>query len=231
MIELYAVNIDSHIDDQSFRLVKGKISLEKRAKIERFRNFADAKRSLFGELVVRYLISRKLNIRNEEIIFAENDYGKPICMNAPNLHFNISHSANMIVCAIALHTPVGIDVEEIQAVDNSIIKHFFTHIEADYITKRMRDQQNEAFFRIWCAKESYLKALGKGLYRSLDSFSIVVQDQDISLKENDMNDPFWFQEYNISPQYITIVCGQSCEFAQIEFISSNELIDHFIYRA
>lgn len=182
-------------------------------------------------MIVRCLISRKLNIHNEEIVLKENNYGKPICLNDPNLHFNISHSSDMVVCAIASNTPVGIDIEKIQLADNAIIKQFFTHTEANYINSRKKEQQNEAFFRIWCAKESYLKALGKGLYQPLDSFSIIVRDKNIYLNNTGIEGPFLFQEYNISPHYMMIACGQSHKFAQVKFISLHRLIRHFIYQA
>lgn len=54
-------------------------------------------------------------------------HGKPLIKNS-NIHFNISHSRKYTICAIG-NTPVGIDIQEINPLDEqqiiSIVNHFF----------------------------------------------------------------------------------------------------------
>ncbi|MEW9502394.1 4'-phosphopantetheinyl transferase superfamily protein [Jeotgalibacillus marinus] len=37
------------------------------------------------------------------------------------------------------------------------------------------------FYQLWCTKESYIKSVGKGLYIPLDSFSIQILDDHITI--------------------------------------------------
>ena len=60
--------------------------------------------------------------------------------------------------------PVGVDIEKIRDVNLKIKDRFFCTAEKENI------KTNEDFFRIWTAKESYIKYLGTGLHTPLNSF-------------------------------------------------------------
>jgi len=229
MVDVYAVKIVTNIDIKSFNLLKKYISFNKKQRIERYRRFEDAQRSLVGELLIRFLICKNLNVYNKNITFSSNQYGKPELLHHDHFHYNISHSDNLVVCCI--HSlPVGIDVEKIQDFDSSIAKHFFSIDEYNYILNSENFNKNDLFFRIWCAKESYIKALGKGLFIPLDSFSIKVVDENISLKENNAANnanKFSFKEYKLSSKYMIVACGQSITFSDVHYIQLNDLINFF----
>jgi hypothetical protein len=73
-----------------------------------------------------------------------------------NICFNISHSANYVVCAIA-DSPVGIDIEGGRKVNRSVAKRYFTEEEIESI------HSDEDFFKIWTFKEALGKYTGEGL--------------------------------------------------------------------
>ena len=110
--------------------------------------------------MLRKLLAGYSNLAPDEIKFAEGLNKKPFAENAnlSDLHFNISHSADIILIAIS-NSEIGVDVEK---VDNSfsyeeILPHNFSDEEIDFI------KNPEDFYLLWTRKESLLKATAKGL--------------------------------------------------------------------
>jgi len=92
----------------------------------------------------------------EEKIFRD-ERGKPQIADGC---FNLSHSGGMCVLVISDHA-VGCDVEQIRSVPTRILTHCFTAYEREAVFAS-RDRE-AMFFKIWTAKESYLKMTGEGI--------------------------------------------------------------------
>ena len=72
--------------------------------------------------------------------------GKPFFPDRPDICFNLSHSHGAAVCA--LHDkPVGIDVEKLRPAPRRLAE----------------GMEDEAFFRLWTAKEATVKRSGQGI--------------------------------------------------------------------
>jgi len=110
-----------------------------------------------------------------------NNYGKPFIANKKNIHFNLAHSGG-IVCCIVDNFPVGIDVELISPIDLDIAFNFFSSKECFNLSNLPANEQIKYFYKLWVLKESYIKAEGKGLSISLNSFSFGINNNQISLK-------------------------------------------------
>ena len=89
-------------------------------------------------------------------------------VNAPHVHFNISHAGKYIVCIVS-DEPVGIDIELLKSADLKIAERFFTSDETEYI---MLGEQTLRFCEVWTMKESRIKREGLGLHKPLNSFSV-----------------------------------------------------------
>lgn len=95
-------------------------------------------------------------------------FEKPSFVHAPDIHFSVSHSENYWVC-IMDHHPVGIDLQFNQRVNaESIARRHFHPLEALWLEKHPED-----FFRIWTAKEAFVKYTGKGIDNDFDAFAVV----------------------------------------------------------
>ena len=68
-------------------------------KAARFKFTAGAQRQIFGELMVRAILCDKFHYQNSQISFEYSGNGKPFLKNNRNIHFNISHSGDWVVCA------------------------------------------------------------------------------------------------------------------------------------
>ena len=114
----------------------------------------------------------KRHLGNGEFTLVKNEHGKPRVQNCSDFHFNISHSGHWVVLACG-ETEVGIDVETIRmdSKKEKIARRFFTQAEQNYV---FQDETgfDDRFYQIWTAKESYLKCLGMGLQKALNSFCV-----------------------------------------------------------
>ncbi|RXZ79616.1 4'-phosphopantetheinyl transferase superfamily protein [Paenibacillaceae bacterium] len=205
-MDIFAVNIMDMISeplsywDKTMKLV----SAQKAEKLSRYRLKEDFVRSLLGELLLRVQLARLLQLPNHEIVFDANLYGKPYLIGHP-LEFNISHAGNWVVCALS-HTVVGIDIEEIKAMDIGIAERFYAKKEyADLLAKAAEERQTY-FYELWTLKESYIKAIGLGLSLPLDTFSFQITGNDIVVEDSQPRAKFFFRQYPVNSKYKLAVC-------------------------
>jgi 4'-phosphopantetheinyl transferase len=105
----------------------------------------------------RAALSAWLGVPEHELRFAKGVHGKPYLPDWPGVHFNISHSGALFVCAISEAAEIGVDVERIREVP-----------EKEHIAERYGLDANR-FFETWTEREAYLKALGLGVFGLEDS--------------------------------------------------------------
>lgn len=210
-MEVYALKIDKNIKRTTFYRYLTFLTKKKQLKIMRLHRYEDALRSLIADILLRTIVAEKVQISNKDIIFINNEYGKPFLKMYDNFEFNISHSDEWVVCAIDNY-PVGIDVQKVLPIDLNIAKQFFTKIEYEFLETKDASQKLLSFYDLWSLKESYVKADGKGLSIPLDSFSIIIKNEGISLyTENEFRECF-FKQYHINNNYKLSVCGCENDF-------------------
>ena len=98
-----------------------------------------------------------------------NAYGKPGLPGVKDLHFNVSHAGDWVVCAVS-HQELGVDVERLRDIDLRLAERFFHASEVRRLAQAGGTRRRDLFFELWTAKEAFLKADGRGLQRALDSF-------------------------------------------------------------
>ena len=92
--------------------------------------------------------------------------GKPRFKGQDVICFNISHCDGVVVCAFS-NQEIGIDVEKIQDVTQSMLKKILTENEQKILSKYENDEEeyNKLFYKFWTFKGSYLKWEGSGFYK------------------------------------------------------------------
>lgn len=124
--------------------------------------------------ILREILGKYANIPAQDIHFSYSEYGKPY-LQFPRLSFNISHTDECMLVAIAHHNnEIGIDIERINSqVDClALAQEFCTHNEFRKLADLSSEEQILAFFRCWTRKEAYVKAIGKGFYYALNQFEV-----------------------------------------------------------
>ncbi len=112
--------------------------------------------------------------------------------------------------------------------DFNIARRFFSKCEIAYLGRLSPVIQKEYFWKFWTLKESYLKAIGTGLYKSLDSFSIQIGgDNQISLygtKHTDVK----FKDYDLFEDYKLAVCSYEMPIPEnVTILSLDTLLELF----
>ena len=156
------------------------MSEKKKARIDGFRYTDDKKRSVVGEMLIKKAVSHITGVSSEEISLRTTSNGKPYIEDS-DIHFNISHCQDWVVCAIH-NTPIGIDIEKIRPINLKIAKRFFTAEEQNYVFSRIPKEEDfdktadsdmlKRFFEVWTGKEAYLKYKGTGITDSLNTLSV-----------------------------------------------------------
>ena len=125
------------------------------------------------------LLTYALKLEGEDLRrmdIAKGEHGKPYFANAPQLHFNISHSGSYAMCILA-DREAGCDVEQVHK-DHvlGVADHFF-HPAEKLLMDKVPDTADklQLFTRIWTLKESYIKVTGLGLSQSLRVFAMLPQ--------------------------------------------------------
>ena len=230
MTDVYAVriNFSEKIDPVVLEQLLNRVSPDKKARLKRFYRQEDTLRGLFADLLIRDVIMRKTGLKNEEIAFTPNYYGKPFLEGRDDIQFNLSHSGAWVVGVIDSR-PVGIDVEQVQSIDLAISRNYYSPDEhRDLMSK---DDKFDYFFTLWALKESYIKILGKGLSHPLDAFSIKFETPEeiiIRVEDKRIHDIF-FQQYHIDKGYKMAVCAEHNGIPkEFNIVTTDELIKRFI---
>ena len=228
-MKIYSIKLNQKLDNITFNHLLRFVSISKKTKILKFYRWQDAHRTLLGELLIRKTVFEDYKILNDQIIFTTNEYGKPFLRNINDFHFNISHSGDWIVCAIDKKS-IGVDVEQINPVDLEISKRFFSNQEHTDLMNKCKNDRISYFFSLWTLKESYIKAVGRGLSLPLDSFTMQIFDTEIKMKiDGAVENKLFFKQYKIDSKYKMAVCASNNEFPKtLNNISIAELINNFL---
>jgi 4'-phosphopantetheinyl transferase len=204
-MEIYGVNMSRLLRIDEFKQMMNCVSEERRAKVQKFIKPEDANRGLLGDVLIRSIICSKLNIKNKEIHFTAEPYGKPCVAGLSSFHYNIAHSGHWIVCAVDCD-PVGIDIEEIKPISLDVATYMFSMKEYSRLMDQDEAARLSCFYEIWTLKESFVKWLGEGLSYPLPSFSILPgTDQGLSWPTADQ--ACFFNHLTVDPDYKMAVCS------------------------
>jgi len=213
-IEVYAIQL---LPAEHFEVVReqmlGHLPAEARERFTRLSHGADVQRSLLGELLARHLIAIQLRITGKEIIFEAGPNGKPAIRGNETLYFNISHSGQWVVCAIA-SVQVGVDVERLRPVNPGLAERFFTPEEFAMLRALPEEERTSKFIELWTLKESFLKAIGRGLTRNLNSFSVEPHNGLFVITGDDSSGKYFLKLLAVDPGYRLAVCAPSDRFCK-----------------
>ncbi|QJW88008.1 4'-phosphopantetheinyl transferase superfamily protein [Spirosoma taeanense] len=134
----------------------------------RFLQEKDRLRFGITRAITRLLLSRIVNQRPSQIQFITSGaYTKPRLGNSSDVRFNVSHSGNWAVIAIARDSEVGVDVEQIkpELAFQDIVPETFSTAERHWI--ETTSNARERFFVLWTRKEALLKAMGIGIHEAI----------------------------------------------------------------
>ena len=161
VVHVWRLDLSAPRDDLSWLL-----AADEKERAKRFARDADRCRWTLTRGVLRLLLSRYVDTDPQALCFTRGRHGKPALSGGPPaLNFNLSHSGDIALYAVALGCAVGIDVElprpgidilgiAARALGDDVAQHLAT------LDAAMRETQ---FLRAWVRHEAISKCRGTGL--------------------------------------------------------------------
>ena len=134
------------------------LSAYRREKADKVKFPEDKKRSVAAGILLNQGLSA-YGLRECDMVYETNQNGKPFFREYPQIRFSLSHSGEYVMAAFS-DVEIGCDIQQMEQTDLKIARRFFAPEEYAYIKEQEEESaQEEAFYRIWVLKESFLKIL------------------------------------------------------------------------
>jgi 4'-phosphopantetheinyl transferase len=156
------------------------LTTDERGRIGDWRSTTNRRRAVASRGLLRYVLARYVGRPAAELRFTYGPAGKPEMAAAPDgepLHFNSSHSGDVLLVAVGRVPSIGIDVERIRPVARSdlVARRAFSEEERRRIAALPPDQRHEAFITGWTRKEACVKAVGEGVWSAFGRFEVSLE--------------------------------------------------------
>lgn len=160
------------LDDPGWDRLAGSLSADEQARASRYRTAALACLYQRGRAALRLVLAYYAGKPPPSLVLEYGEFGKP-ALRGGTVHFNVSHSANRAIIAVAA-SPVGVDLEWTGHPGLSIdelVRVVCSESERDCLRHLSEEARKLAFFQLWTQKEAYCKTLGVGLQKTLTDIS------------------------------------------------------------
>lgn len=202
--------------------LKSPLSIDEFERAARYRFEVDSTRFVTARGLLREVLSYYLHIKAHDFLFEYDLKGKPALKgeSADGIQFNVSHSGDKVVIALARGKRVGVDIEQ---VDNTIAilelaRQYFSSREVSNLEESPDEEKVKMFYRIWTRKEALLKATGAGL-GGLSRDLCLVHGGDVCLDETqwEVMDLYFEQRYAAALAVEGAICDLSLRSADLLF--------------
>jgi len=179
LVQLHYASLDLLNDNFFATHIFGWLSSEERTRYKRFVNKQQANQYLLARALLRSQLSKRVpGVLPQKWVFVIDDSGKPRLADEfsyLNIHFNLSHSEDLVVLALAEgggegrgvdeKMNLGVDVECIHrpVFSLALAKRYFAKTEFLDLMRLTEPLRIKRIAQLWTLKESYLKASGLGL--------------------------------------------------------------------
>lgn len=156
------------------------IQSDEKERLKRFVFRKDVRASLVGRLLMRRFVNEYAGIPYDKITFVRDENNRPVLKDSSTVvSFNVSHQGSYTVLAGEIrNVKIGVDVMTLDYNESKNVTDFFRLMNKHFSTAEwaeIRDsgkseaEQMSMFYRHWALKESYVKALGVGVFIDLGS--------------------------------------------------------------
>ena len=174
------VYVDDRIWEFDLEAGLAEISEQRREQALRYRHELGRRQCVLAYLLLKRALREEFGIM-ENPVFAFGEHGKPTLVGHPDIHFNLSHCREAVLCVVS-DRPVGCDVESIREFHESLVRYTMNDAEVRQIEQAPHPATE--FIRLWTMKEAVLKLSGegirddlKGVLQGKDGFQTVVNQE------------------------------------------------------
>ncbi len=155
---LYSTEFPEPLPTAQFQLLLDLLPGALQQKVLKFRRWEDSHASLLGKVLLRLALESS-GYPSDLSRLHYGEWQKPGLPQGPE--FSITHSGNLALCMLNTSGRIGIDIELLKPLAFEDFKDQFT--EHEWTAIHIAPAPLDAFYRLWTAKESLIKADGRGL--------------------------------------------------------------------
>ncbi len=174
---IYLADIDL-IGQAQIAALESRLTAAELLRYQRFSRPLRQRQFLVGRHLLRQLLTRALLVSEDRVILTERAGQAPLVhiegvAVAP--YFSLSHTANWVACAMSHSTPVGLDIEWLDANRNlaAISEHTFPAEENAWFKRQLEENRVRAFYQLWSTREARYKLTQSHAYRASDVCYVV----------------------------------------------------------
>ena len=176
-VHVWTMRLDASLGELAN--LEARLSPAERAAQARYVRPRDRAMFALSHATRRALLGAYVGVPPGALAFATGAHGKPYLDTiATDVRFNVSHSGDVALLAVARGRQLGVDVEEIRASADldAIARAQFSPCEQSDLRRAGTSDEAKvlAFFACWSRKEAVIKAIGLGLSFPLDAFDVAI---------------------------------------------------------
>jgi 4'-phosphopantetheinyl transferase len=177
------------------------LSSQEHARAARFVFERDRRRYLAAHAGLRELLAARTGVSPQALVFEEGPFGKPALTLPARCAFNMSHSEDVALVALADADvgEIGVDVEMLRDMPDAtaLARQNFSASENDELSATASDDQALAFLLGWTRKEACLKAIGSGLSIAPNIFTagLDMGARSVTIDTPDVSATVWVQSF------------------------------------
>jgi 4'-phosphopantetheinyl transferase len=153
------------VDQSAWTLQLPELDEAEQARAASFVHIRDRWRYSVARAQLRLLLAEHLGMPSAALHFVHDHWGKPHLVTEPRCAFNLSHSGDVALVALANDGEIGVDIEVLRAMPNALelAQLHFSPAERQALSAASPTDRDAVFLRCWTRKEACLKAIGRGL--------------------------------------------------------------------
>jgi 4'-phosphopantetheinyl transferase len=167
---------DLDLEATYLRRLERNLSADERVRASRFRFARDRDRFIGARGLLREILAPYLNVSPGRMSFGYGAHGKPFLAGKHStLRFNVSHSRDEMLLAVAHMREVGVDVEGARNVGlamDELADTVLSEPEKQALTRFCGEDRHTTFLRFWTLKEAFIKADGRGVSLPLERIDV-----------------------------------------------------------
>jgi 4'-phosphopantetheinyl transferase len=174
LIDVWLMRLD--LPDAQIASLADSLDNMERERAARFHFKRDRDRFIARRGQLRLLLDASGAGKAVALRYTANAYGKLALADQVKLHFNLSHSADVALCAVAHNVALGCDIEyrDPDLADPEVARRLFAPGEWRRFAALPGEQRTEGFYNCWTRKEAFIKAIGLGVSHPLASFEVTL---------------------------------------------------------
>ena len=183
--------------------VPDSISQYRKDKIIAAKNPLSRLTAIRSALILRAGFS-SFGIEEKDINYVIGDHGKPCASNYPEIHFSLTHTDDISICAF-YDNEIGMDCENItRNIDPKTLRRFFSESECT--------AHKDSSLLLWVSKEALVKHSGKGFANGRHDHSVPAYTDETTVNG------LWLKRLEICGA-LTVVCTASKDDISITEVS------------